>query len=190
METTNEMENMRMQLAALKNKLDKQTIINDRMIREAMKDKSHWIKCKYRALIILCFVMVPYYIIVMGNIGFSLWFCVVASLFMMVAGLYTYYNLRTINCGLDACDNLVDSGMRMAKAKKRDSDWLKYASPLMIPWLAWFSFEAYGITNDYVMLAIGLFGGVLGGTIGLMLHMKMQRKYKEIIEYIEEIEKG
>ena len=89
METTNEMENMRLQLDVLKNRLEKQTVISDNMIRMAMKDKSHRIKLKYRIVMIMCITMIPYNLILMPHIGFSLPFGIVTSIFMLIAGIYT-----------------------------------------------------------------------------------------------------
>ena len=43
-DNTQEWEEMRLSLNALKNKLDKQEIVNDRLLRESMKSKMSWIK--------------------------------------------------------------------------------------------------------------------------------------------------
>ena len=46
-DNTQEWEEMRLSLNALKNKLDKQEIVNDRLLRESMKSKMTW-KCPCR----------------------------------------------------------------------------------------------------------------------------------------------
>ncbi len=187
METTNEMENMRLQLDVLKNRLEKQTVISDNMIRMAMKDKSHRIKLKYRIVMIMCITMIPYNLILMPHIGFSLPFGIVTSIFMLIAGIYTYYNMRVLDSAFDSGDNMIEAGLKVAKAKKRDSDWLKYSIPTVIPWFVWFLFETLEKDHGYVGAIGGTIGGLVGGIMGMHMHFKIQRKYKEIIAHIEDI---
>ncbi|WP_288319173.1 hypothetical protein [Xylanibacter caecicola] len=187
METTNEMENMRLQLDVLKNRLEKQTVISDNMIRTAMKDKSHRIKLKYRTIILLSVVMIPYSLILLPHTGFSLPFSIVTSLFMLIAGVYTYYNIRALDNAFDSGDNMIEVGLKVAKAKKRDSDWLKYSIPAVIPWFIWFLIEALEKEQGCVFAIGGIIGGIIGGVIGMRMHMEVQRKYKEIIAHIEDI---
>ena len=54
MNNMQELEEMRSALASLKNKLDKQEIVNDRLLRQSMNSKMSWIK-RY-LWISLCFI--------------------------------------------------------------------------------------------------------------------------------------
>lgn len=187
METTSEMESMRIQMAELRDMLDKHVTINDRMIKRAMKDKSQWIKCKYRLIMYICAIMVPYDFFIFREQGFSIFFCITTSILLLTAGVYTYYNIRYLDNCHDIDGDMISIGLDIAKAKKRDSDWVKFAFPAIIPWFIWFSAEAYMISNGYLLPACGLIGFIIGSIIGMRMHMNIQRRYKEIIEYINDI---
>ena len=79
METNKEMETMRMQMAELKRRFDEQVVVNSKMVKKAMKNKSQWIKRKYTVMIIVCAIMTPYNFILPQKIGFSLLFSVISS---------------------------------------------------------------------------------------------------------------
>lgn len=187
METNKEMETMRMQMAELKRKLDEQVVVNSKMVKKAMKSKSQWIKRKYTVMIAVCAIMTPYNFIVFQKIGFSLLFCVITSVFMAVAGVYTYYNMKIVQGCFDMGISLVEAGERFVKAKKRDSDWLKIGIPFVIPWLVWFTLEAYRMYPDGILMSGGLSGAVIGLVCGTAIHMRIQRRYKDIIANIKEL---
>lgn len=187
METNKEMYAMSMQMAELKRRLDEQVVVNKKMIRNAMKDKSQWIRRKYTVMIIICAIMTPYNFIVPQKMGFSLLFGAVTSIFMIIAGVYTYYNMNLIQGCLDMDTSLIEAGKRFVKAKKRDSDWLKTGIPFIIPWLIWFTFEAYGLCHNWSLIAGGLTGAAIGLVCGINIHTKIQRRYKDIIANIKEL---
>ena len=92
-------ENMRQQMQTLKNKLDQQEIVNDRLIRHSMKSTAGNIKRTYFWLIFLSVLMGPYsyWVFVMLS-NFSIAFWIATSIFMLVCGGATYYNLFWSGC--------------------------------------------------------------------------------------------
>ena len=134
-----ELENMREQLSTLKNKLNKQEIVNDHFIRHSMKSTAGNINRTYIWLIILSVVMVPYgywVFVVLSNFSVAFW--IATSIFMLVCGGATYYNKRNLTDSNLMTNNLIEVGRRMARAKKFDADWLFFGIPALILWLAWF----------------------------------------------------
>ena len=55
-----ELENMREQMNTLKNKLDKQTILSDRFIRQSMNKTASNISRRYYFIMAVCLLMIPY----------------------------------------------------------------------------------------------------------------------------------
>ena len=55
-----ELEEMRQQMTTLKNKLDQQEIVNDRLIRHSMKKTAGNINRRYYMIMVLCLLMIPY----------------------------------------------------------------------------------------------------------------------------------
>lgn len=190
MENVNRQDDLQSQMQALKSILEKQTIVNDKILRRAMNRNSKWISRKYIISIIACVLMVPYTMTAMLWIGFSLPFNIVTSLFFITAGVYTYYNMKALRQAFKPENSLIETNRGIARAKKMDADWLMFGIPFVIAWLGWFCYEGYNITNGMPLLIGGAIGGVAGGIAGFSVHFKIQRKYREIMENIEDITDG
>ena len=186
-----ELEQMREQMNTLKNKLDKQTILNDRFIRQSMNKTASNISRRYNAIMALSIFMVPYgYWVFVKLCNFSLTFWIVTSIFMLVCGGATYYNSRNVNdTNLMRC-NLIEASRKMARAKKFEANWLFFGIPAVILWIAWFMYNMYTQTGDALHEGIfwgGCVGGLIGAILGIRIHVKTQRQYQEIIDTIEDI---
>lgn len=186
-----EFENMREQMATLKKKLEQQEIVNDHFIRQSMKKAAGNINRTYFWVIILGLVMIPYgyWAFVMLS-GLSVAFWIGTSILMLICAGATYYNKRNLNDANLMANNLVDARRRIARAKKFDNDFLFFGIPAILVWLAWFFYELYKIDNDLFNQPMSwgaCVGAVIGTAIGLSIHFRNQRQYKEIIEQIDDV---
>lgn len=193
METMNdfELDNMRQQMETLKKKLEKQEIVNDRIIRQSMKKTASSISVRYYIVMALGLLMVPYmYFVFYEHFGLSLAFSIASGLFMLVCTAATYYNSRNLSNSNMMHGNLLDVRRRMARAKKFDANWLFFGIPAIIVWLGWLGYEFYQKDGDTALgMIIGaVIGGIIGAIIGFSMHFKTQRQYQEIIDQIEEME--
>ena len=174
MENLNEMEDMRRNMAELRKELDKQTIINDRILRRAMRNSSSWIRRRYILCMTVCVLMVPYcYFFMIRIYNFSIYLWIFTSIFMLIAAIYTFYNMRALNRDFIYEENLVKAGREIARAMKMDADWLKIGIPLIIVWLAWMEIEAMSLPDfTYFAISTGI-----GGSIVLSRASPCTRKY-------------
>lgn len=185
-----QLEEMRQQMLTLKKKLEKQEIINDRLIRRSMKNTAGNIRRTYLITIAVSILMVPYgYWAFVTLSHFSVAFWIGTSIFMLVCGGATLYNRRNLSDARLMTNNLIDVRRRMACAKKFDSDWLFFSTPAVILWLSWFMYEVYKQNHDLLshpLFWAGCIGGVIGAIVGLSIHFKTQRQYQKIISQIED----
>ena len=186
-------ENMRQQLTTLKNKLNQQEIVNDRLIRHSMEKTAGNIGRRYYMIMALCLLMLPYsyWAFVMLN-GFSIPFWIFTCIGMLICGGGTFYNSRKLSDSNMMTNNLLEVRRRMASAKKFDANWLVFGIPASILWLAWFFYEVYKQNHDllcYPLFWAGCIGGIFGAIFGLSIHFKTQRQYQKIIDQIEDITK-
>ena len=168
-------ENMRQQMTTLKNKLNQQEIVNDRLIRRSMKDTAGNINRRYTIVMILGLFMIPY----------TYW------VFIKLSGFTVAFWLNISDSNL-MTNNLLDVRRHMARAKKFDANWLFFGIPGIIIFMGWFMYETYqtqggGIDNPFFWG--GCFGGIIGAIIGFMMHFKTQRQYQDIIDQIEDLTK-
>ena len=178
-------------MQTLKKKLEKQEIVNDRLMRRSMRNEVNKITRRYYALIVVALMMLPFgywSFVVLCHFSVSFWLA--TCLFMLICAGATYYNMRNINDSDLMSRNLVEARKRMASAKKFDSQWLLYGIPMLILWFGWFVYEAYnryGIGEFIALMFAGSVGGVIGAICGLSMHFKTQRQYQAIIDQIEDL---
>ena len=188
-----ELDNMRQQMETLKKKLEKQEIVNDRIIRQSMKKTASSISVRYYIVMALGLLMVPYmYFVFYEHFGLSLAFSIASGIFMLVCTAATYYNSLNLSNSNMMHENLLDVRRRMARAKKFDANWLFFGIPAIIVWLGWLGYEFYQKDGETALAMIigAVVGGVIGAIIGFSMHFKTQRQYQEIIDQIEEMEEN
>ena len=186
-----ELESMRQQMNTLKNKLNQQEILNDRVMRRSMRNEVNTITRRYYIIMAVGLFMVPYgYWSFVKLAGLSLFFWIVTSIFMLICVGATYYTCRKINDPNLMNRNLVEARKKVASAKKFEADWLFFGIPAVVLWLGWFLYEVYQIHGGAIDNGFfwgGCIGGIIGAICGLSLNFKTQRQYQEIIDQIEDI---
>lgn len=192
---SHELEEMRAQLGMLKDKLEKQTIINETHIRNSMKSKMSDINKTVTGTIIagvfaLCYCTWFFY-----WQDFSLAF-VISTFVMLAVCLGITIAQRVILGKMDFSQgNLVETAEKLSKIKKHYQDWYKIAIPMIIVWFGWMMYEMLSIYGMESPMAIGFccgatIGGVIGGIIGMRINRKVARKATEILDQIAELQQG
>ena len=186
-----ELESMRQQMNTLKNKLNQQEILNDRVMRRSMRNEVNTITRRYYIIMAVGLLMVPYgYWCFVKLGGLSLFFWIVTSIFMLICVGATYYTCRKINDPNLMNRNLVEARKKVASAKKFEADWLFFGIPAVVLWLGWFLYEVYQIHGGAIDNGFfwgGCIGGIIGAICGLSLNFKTHRQYQAIIDQIEDI---
>ena len=129
---------MRDQITLLKQKLDRQEIVNDSLLREKM-GAINWTKYKSYICVALCIIFYP----VMSWAGvFSNAFVFATCAMMLFCAYGTYYVHRPVDRMDLMTDDLATVAKVMAKFRKQYNQWLFYVTPaLLIPWLSWALYE-------------------------------------------------
>lgn len=186
-----ELEQMRQQMNVLKQKLDKQEIVNDRIMRKSMKRNVTNINRRYLAICIICITMIPYsyWAFVVLN-GMSLGFWAATSVMMLIVFAYTIYTGRHMRSNRLLEEDLLTAREKVAKAKKMDSDWLKFGIPMIVLWIVYLTYEFQRVFKgeDFTIMAIvaGV-SALVGAAIGFKVHIDTQTKYQDIIDQIEDL---
>lgn len=190
---SHELEEMRVQLGMLKDKLEKQTIINETHIRNSMKSKMSDINKTVTGTIIAGVFALCYSTWFFYWQDFSLAF-VIATFVMLAVCLGITIAQRVILGKMDFSQgNLVETAEKLSKIKKHYQDWYKIAIPMIIVWFGWMMYEMISIHGLESPMAIGfccgaIIGGILGGIIGMRINRKVARKAAEILDQIAELE--
>ncbi len=190
METTdNTLKEMQQQMQLLKDKLDKQTIVNDKMLRYAASKGINNLRIKSRIPYIAgvaAMLGVPSFY----NLGCSLYFVIYSELMMLFCiGATIYTNSHIPNME----GNLVTAASQLTRFKKIHAEWLKIGIPLLTVWVSWLIVDMIrgAEMSTYEMLA--MFAGIgVCLVIGLVLGLKVRRDVMngadELIGQIKELQ--
>ena len=188
-----ELQEMKEQLAILTQKLEKETIVNERLLRQSMKNKASSIRRRAIVESIATLIMIPYFIWVMpGLIGISVGLCSFTCFFMIAALAYNFYIHSHFQPEKFAHGNLLEARKDTLRTQKLYSKWRMYIGiPFCIVFISWFAYDISQVMHgEELRGALGgiAIGCVLGVIVGTFIHKKIQRTMNEIVEQIEEMQ--
>ena len=189
-----ELEEMRRQMAILKEKLDKQEIVNDQLMRKAVGRKLRRLRnTRWRQLIIVLVGLV-YMPILFYHLQIGLWFTLVTVFFFCFAALYDIYYTRGLNDSDLQNKRLLEIKEKVIRMKRMNARWLWFGIPFVIVWICtffWLVYNKSAVPSEAAHgIAIGgLVGGCIGAVIGTVIYRRQQRSADELIDEIEELTK-
>lgn len=187
-----ELDEMRQQMAILKDKLDNQTIVNDRFIRRSIGHSVSTINKRYLVISIIALAMIPYgywAFVKLNGLSVALWIAI--CVLMLAVVVFCFLNGREMRKRDFVSNNLLDTKRKVVASKKRDALWPCFGVPVALAWAAWAGWEmAQKMDSSYLNYFIPWFiicmtAGVLAG---LAIHFKTQRHFRDIVEQIEDLE--
>jgi Ca2+/Na+ antiporter len=184
-----EIEQMKAQLSELKSKLDKETIVNERLMRQAMKTKVSKLNRDAWMICIICVIGIPY----CGGVcrymlGMSWAFVIVTAIFFLAAIVYTYYSHKDVRANDLMEGNLIEVSNKIMRMKHLYAVWLRFSIPFLIIWLSWFYMEVAQDSNNVPVMIGMAVGAIAGGIGGAIMYRGTQRRANEIIEQIKELQ--
>ena len=183
-----ELYEMKEQIALLRHKLEKETIVNEKLIRASMRDK---LKAVKRRSYILCAVVIgacPLWASPIFDFH-SIWFMGVTIAFLFIAVAYEIYCNQLLSTQNYITGSLIDEVRKLNRYRQLTRQWHRFGIAFLCVWLPWFYYEATTAAGFFAknILIGGLIGGVIGGTIGWTIYSKGQKSVNEVIEQIEEL---
>jgi hypothetical protein len=185
---------MKEQMALLKQKLDKEKIINDQLMRRVMKMKASSLRMRAILECILTFTIVPVFIWIIHTLfHFSFVLCLSFGIVVISDQLYSYYIHYHFRPNDFINKSIIDVKKATLQLKAYYVNWLKYMSiPFDIIFLAWSIYEAIQLSQannirttifsiSVVVIFISMFILAMGK------YYKIQRTADEIIGHIEEL---
>lgn len=195
--TNNELELLRQQMNVLKEKLDAQEIVNDRLVAKSMRKEMSWIK-KY---IYVQFALIPFVALIWVGVKYILglsWWNYSFLMLVCVISVYVDYviNVKALSNADYHKNNLIETARKLVKMKRQRTIQMIVEILLLILWLIWTFLEvnsaqstATGLRQS--LLQGGIIGGYIGGVIGLIvafvIFYKMQRTNDRMIEQIDDM---
>lgn len=187
-----ELMEMREQLAFLKEKLEKQEIVNDKLIKNSMRDRVKDINLVARKQFICA--AIACLIMPIDHYAFNLsWAFVIVTIIMMIGCVYaTWKYNKPINDPQIFNQDVTTTLRTFVKVKQQHHNWIVYVTPsIIIPWILWFCYEyvtamGYEGRTMYYACAYISICGLLGFILGYKWHKKAVHAMQEIIDQLRE----
>lgn len=193
-----EMEQMREQMQVLREKLDKQEIVNDRLVRNSVKSKMSWIKkFVYIEFLLLPFIALAWYCV---KLMFDLsWFNYAIMMVMCIIDAAWDYRINVASLDLEKVEdhNLTDTMQKLVTMKQMRAKSFFIMMTLLMLWFMWTGIEMWQYVSTMTFkedfLTGAAYGGCVGGIIGVFagtfaafrIYRKMQNTNDELIAEID-----
>ena len=190
MEDNKMFEDMRQQIALLKEKLDKENIVNDKLLRASMQQRLGVIR-RNQILEYVCAL----FVIVFGSLSFlhlgmSWWFVGTTIVLMILCMVINYFMHFDFNRQNLYSDDLLTVAKTMKQLKHRYIQYLFFGVPAIIIWLALLVYDLKNVLEDTrlwlgMVISAGI-GAVIGACIGLAMTFRNRKACDDIIRQIED----
>ena len=181
---------MRNQINLLKDKLNQQEIVNNRLIRASMRNKQQEINRKAIKMSVVSALAVPLWIAIHYISGIS-WALALTTCAMMIFCIAaTWYCHRPINKAGIFTSDVKTVANAFAEVKHMYHVWITRFTPtLLLPWLAWVCYEYQEIlpfNNEqlWITYTFILGGAAIGFLIGYRMHCKVVDACQEVIDQL------
>lgn len=188
-----ELEEMRRQVGLLKAKLDRESIVNDRLMRNILASKRDKIdRYLLRLMALMPFVMVLLYVDFGILYPLSTPFMLFSEVMMLAAATFTYLNKCLLASADMVSGNLVEETKKLVRFRKREVRYVCGGIPVATAWVAWLLLYEFPHCPEaaevHPFLTVGcLTGAIVGLIIGLVKFRTMIRGINDIVGQIEEI---
>ena len=183
---TIELNEMKEQISLLRRKLEKETIVNEKLIRASMRDK---LKALKRRSYIECVVGIAAAVLWKFGISsdFNPLFIDFTAFFLFFAVAYEVYSNRMLSAQNYIEGNLVEEARKLNHYKKLARQWYWFSIPIVCIWFCWYLYESYTVHAEQgrFLFIWGLIGGTIGGVIGWNIYRKGRKAINKVIEQIE-----
>ena len=188
--TDNTLREMQQQMQQLREKLNKEQIINERLLQKSCRQTVDRLKFKSNLPIVFAIIAIlcsPAYL----SFGLSPWFLILTCVLMLVSIVATILTNRHIP---QMDKDLVTATNELTRYKKIHAEWLRYSIPALIVWLGCLIWDFLRNQTISKVEFYGFLAGISTGLIlGLILGLKIRRDQlnaaDELISQIEDLQK-
>lgn len=193
-----ELEIMRGQLAAMKQKLESQQIINAELMRSVMRGKALWLNKLVNIEIILVPFLYLFFVGICALLDVSQWF---SFSYLVLSVVDVYFDRRTIRipARMFSESSILDLKRCLLRQKRERFIQVCVATPAVVVWLVLLAMKILektaGVDEIRNMGKAGI-GGVVGAVIGavigiiviVILYRKMQGTNDDLLRDIRNLE--
>ncbi|MDE6741687.1 MAG: hypothetical protein K2J58_05085 [Muribaculaceae bacterium] len=184
---------LKQEMAELKRNLDKEQIVNDKLLRTVMRQKASWLN----KFVTAEFIMLPFLYLMFAGIcayfHISQWYAVTLLVLSFIDVVIDIRTFRISPKVFSTC-TMLEVRRLLVRQKKERFIHVCIALPLAIIWLILMlnaiAVASDPLATDHALNFAGVIGGIIGGLIGgivvIIIYRKAQRTNDSLIDDIPE----
>lgn len=179
---------MRYQLAKLKDMLNSERMITERMMRRTMSEKANKLLRRSIFFIVIALLFAPYEIWAMSFLGFNPIYGYAAAVFLIIAAIVEWHICKGLRDEYFSRYSIVEIAETMVRYKRMNSRWQYFSVPFALIWAGALGYDMLKADNNAVFIgfAVGLVGGSVFGVLSMI---KAQRTANEIINATRDLKR-
>ena len=186
-----ELNEMRQQMNILKEKLNRQEIISERLLRKAIDRKISTIDCWHRRkrfYLIGCIIFVPALLFKVVHTPF--WFALATLAMLAISLIYHEMLMEPLTSeDLNRCGAL-EVSRKALRLKEQGARWLWIGIPMLIAWMMTFIYLILNMAEfdggEQEILGGLSTGIVIGSIIGFIIYRRQQRLIDDLRDSLEQ----
>lgn len=181
-----ELESLRSQMDLLRKRLEQETIVNEKLMRETMKSKVSTINRQGWISIIAALLVIIWTPLFFSMLSMA--FVIATIVFMAACAMFTLFIHNQVKERQLMSEDMRTVANKMKTLKKRYQWSTVIELPLVIAWCVWFCMEIIHKSNAPWQLMAGAvaFGSIIGFFIAWKMYRKVIDNCDAIIQQIEE----
>lgn len=183
-----ELNDMRDQLAKLKDMLNSERMITERVMRRTMTEKANKLLRRSIFFIVLALLFTPYMIWAMHFLGFNPIYGYAAAIFLVIAAITEWLTCKDLRDEYFSRYTIVEIAETMIRYKRMNIQWLYFSIPFLVVWGGSLGFEIWK-SGDIAVGIGGAVGLIIGLAFGFSSLVKAQRTATEIINATRDLKR-
>lgn len=181
-----ELETLRSQMDLLRKKLEQESIINEKLMRETMRSRVSTINRQGWISIAVAICMVLWFPLCFNTLSTA--FIITTIVFTAVDAIATWIIHKQVDERQLMSEDMRTVANKMKTLKKRYQWSTVIELPLVLAWCVWFCYEVIQMTGEPWQFMAGAvaFGALIGFFIALKMYRKVIDNCDAIIRQIEE----
>lgn len=179
---------MRDQLAKLKDMLNSERMITERVMRRTMTEKANKLLRRSIFFIVLALLFTPYMIWAMHFLGFNPIYGYAAAIFLVIAAITEWLTCKDLRDEYFSRYTIVKIAETMIRYKRMNIQWLYFSIHFLLIWGGGLGYEIWK-SGDIAVGIGGAVGLIIGLAFGLSSLVKAQRTATEIINATRDLKR-
>ena len=183
-----ELDDMRCQLAKLKDMLNSERMITERMMRRTMSEKANKLMRRSIFFIVIALLFAPYEIWALGYLGLRPIYGYSAAVFLIIAAITEWQTCKDLRDEHFSRYTIMEIAETMIRYKRMNIRWLYFSIPFVMVWGGLLAYDISKMENLPVMIGCAV-GFVIGLAFGIHSLVKAQRTANEIINATRDLKR-